>query len=644
MTLMTRDWSDPDAFSRCIGKSIVVTPDGVALRRGMTVADEIGNCNDRDREHVAGLRQTRKVFVIPRVETDRVVLCPYLDCDHDGGELDVLVNGHPTRIRWRKDRPYWEDRWTPVEIPVHHLQSGENECVFRAVGDAQWTLLIENSRQPNRSSVSEDGGQTWRSEDLGVNNRTDGEYMIRLWLDQHHRSAECCSEPIDVLALNQVDVNQIDANDIAVDGRLSSCKVLTECDTPPNTSISLFTRGGSTPSYDPNTWSAWHSVDGEVTFATHDRFLQWRAVLETDDPSLTPVLKAVHLTATLEINKEPVARVTNAQNPDLVRSPYRFAHMSADDERGQLLRERWNLNDVVRDAKTDFDRFLHLRQWVREQWEDGWNTGGIDFCPPWDAPLILELASQKLSLGMCTHYATVMSQCSAALGLVARTQIMRSHCINEVWSGDHDKWVAMDVGGDTNDETKFTYHFEREGVPLSALDCHEAWVNEDYENVNVVPQPPAATDERFEVANRLRLFERFMISLRNDETTTMGPGEPEHGKGSYHYDGYLFWQDEKTDPLPWFSQHTSRREDLNWSVNRLKIHLQQGDSPDRLQVLLDVEMPNLDRFEFRIDKGEWETCLSAFDWSLTDGENRIDVRPVNAFGRQGASSWVVVTV
>ena len=162
--------------------------------------------------------------------------------------------------------------------------------------------------------------------------------------------------------------------------------------------------------------------------------------------------------------------------------------MSSDDERGQLLRERWKLNNVIRDAETDFDRFLHLRQWVREQWEDGWNMGEINFCPPWDAPLILELTSRKLSLGTCTHYATVMSQCSAALGLVARTQIMRSHCINEVWSGDHDKWVAMDVGGDINDETKFTYHFERDGVPLSALDCHDAWVNEDYDNVTLVPK------------------------------------------------------------------------------------------------------------------------------------------------------------
>lgn len=321
--------------------------------------------------------------------------------------------------------------------------------------------------------------------------------------------------------------------------------------------------------------------------------------------------------------------------------------MSSDDERGHLLRDRWKLNDVVRDARTDFDRFLHLRQWVREQWEDGWDMGGINFCPPWDAPLILELASQKLSLGMCTHYATVMSQCSAALGLVARTQIMRSHCINEVWSGDHDKWVAMDVGGDNNDETKFTYHFERDGLPLSALDCHEAWVNDDYEDVNIVPQPPAATNDRFEVGKRLGLFERFMISMRNDETVTMGPGEPEHGKGSYHYDGYLFWQDEKTDPLPWFSHHTSRSEDLYGSVNRAKIHVQQSDSEDCLKVVLDVEMPNFERFESRHDDAEWQACPETFDWALavkaTTDSRFVLSTPLNAPER-AAGSWSLVSL
>jgi hypothetical protein len=268
--------------------------------------------------------------------------------------------------------------------------------------------------------------------------------------------------------------------------------------------------------------------------------------------------------------------------------------------------------------------------------------GEADFCPPWDAMVILELAGRKLSLGMCTHYATVMSHCCAALGLVARTQIMRSHCINEVWSPQHGRWVAMDVGGDADDETKFTYHLERNGVPMSALEAHRAWVDEDYDDVEVVPKPPAATGDRFEVAKRLQLFERFMISLRNDELVTMGPGEPEHGKISYHFDDYLFWEDEKTEPLPWFSRHTARPDDLYWSVNQVCIHLQQTAQPDRLSVSLDTETPNLACFERRFDDGEWEECGPELEWRLPAGRSHLEVRPVNRFGRRGATSEVTV--
>ena len=53
-------------------------------------------------------------------------------------------------------------------------------------------------------------------------------------------------------------------------------------------------------------------------------------------------------------------------------------------------------------------------------------------------------------------------------------------------------------------------------------------------------------------------------------------------------------------------------------------------------------MPNLERFESRFNDCEWETCEAAFDWTLEDGENRLEVRPVNAFGRPGATGWVAV--
>ena len=219
---------------------------------------------------------------------------------------------------------------------------------------------------------------------------------------------------------------------------------------------------------------------------------------------------------------------------------------------------------------------------------------------------------------------------------------MRAHCINEVWSTDYGKWVAMDVGGDSNDGTKFTYHFERNGVPLSALEAHRAWVEKKYGDVAVVPEPGPATGDRFAAASRLGLFDRFMISLRNDELAAPEPGELEHGMCSYHYDGYLFWEDEETEPLPWFSRHTNRVGDLYWTVNRARIHLRQGSGAGVLEVELETETPNLKGFEIKVDGKGWGARGASFEWPLHAGENRLEVRPTNDFGRAGAVSRVTV--
>jgi hypothetical protein len=625
-------------FLRCTGKGLRFDDAGVSLRRGVTVADELGKCNDRDREEISGLRIARKTFNLDRLITgspgendESAKLCPYLECDRAGGQLEISVNGHTIIHTWEEDRPYWTDRWVPIAVPVAWLRLGDNDVLFRSLDDSIWSLLIESSRQPDRSSVSEDGGQTWRSEELGWNNGCDGEYMVRLWLDQYCESVTVESEVIDLFR---------DASrDLAVEEPDLSVKWQFEAEGLPSREMVFKARAGSTPTYDPKVWSAWQDT-GELVIRPDDRFAQWQVTLVSDDPARSPLLKSV----SVDTGICPTAGscVVYRSEQGLRKSSYRFSSTQHDEPRSDRLRDRWHLDDVVRGTKSEWDTYLSLRQWVRNQWEDGWDMGEIDFCPPWDAMMILELASRNLSLGMCTHYATVMSQCCAALGLIARTQIVRSHCINEVWSTEHRKWVAMDIGGDSDDETKFVYHFERNGVPLSSGECHEAWTTQSYDDVRISPQPPAATGDRYDVEKRLKLFERFMISLRTDEIRSLEPGESEHGRGSYHYDGYLFWEDAHTGALPWFSHHTSRRDDLYWSVNETYIHLREGREPGQLNVLLESPAPNLAGYERSFDGISWSKIEPAFVWAPEKDGSRMHVRSMNYQGHHGVASIVEV--
>ncbi|HJP33112.1 MAG TPA: transglutaminase-like domain-containing protein [Candidatus Latescibacteria bacterium] len=631
---ITRNWL-ADELAACPRRSVVWRDDALRLRRGVTLTDEAGRCNTRDGERLSALRQARKMLLLEApVTARRAKLCVYLRCDTDGGQLTVTVNGHETVVTWASTREYWEDAWHAIEIDPTWLCQGVNEVRFAAVGEAGWTLLIEESRHPDRSEVSDDGGQTWRSQEMGVNDRADGEYLVRLWLDQHVGSGEVISSVADLLDLT--------GEGVACSGRVERVQIRAEGEFPAGTAVQVEWRAGPTPAYAPQTWSAWTSLEtAGAQPAVDARFFQWRVLLSCTDPAVSPVLRGVRLTADVDPVSKSATRITEADNRPLVYGSYRFSHLQADDERGRILRERWKLDQVVGPAKTEFEAMVLLSQWVREQWEDGWNRGELQFCPPWDALLILELASKKLSLGMCTHYATVFTQCCAVLGFMARTLVIHAHCVSEVWSNDYGKWVTMDTGGDSTDATKYTYHFERDGVPLSAREVHSAWVEKDLAGVSMnPPAPPMLTNHTVE--QRSQLWERLMVNPRNDEPSTLGPGEPENGQGAYHFDGYLFWEDEGTVPLPWYSRHSDRVGDFEWDVDRVRIHLQAAAGV--LHVDLEGVCADLDRYEIRVDGGGWEERPPAFDWPVPAGEHRLEARVVNAHGLAGSTSSVTVQV
>jgi hypothetical protein len=308
-----------------------------------------------------------------------------------------------------------------------------------------------------------------------------------------------------------------------------------------------------------------------------------------------------------------------------------------------MLRRRWHLDDLVAGAADDFEIIVRLAHWVREQWTDGWNTSwkALHYCPPWDAPLILEMGRHDLGRGMCTHFSTVFVHACASLGIPARHVIHKSHCTAEAWSDRWQKWIWVDAGSGEkgNDEALAVYHVERDGVPLSALEARTASMNAQLEGLRLVGRN---AEKVFRLERRLELLDRFCIVLRNDQMTSLNPGEPEHGAVPYHYDGYLWWCDADTPSLAAFSLSSDREADFYWTPNRTVIHLQRTPETGVLTVNLESSAPNLAALEVRVDEGPWKDSPASFTWSLRDGRNTIAARSLNRFGRRGAVSRIGV--
>ncbi len=659
ITTTTRGYAGWDACTRDRQLALDRDSGAVTLAQRITVRDEVGRCNRRDREIVTDRIWAKKDFVIPDPRVEGATLALRVSSAlEDGAEAEgdvrhfsdtrgacllIEVNGHTVRFPWPSERTYWQGTAFAVPIPPAYLRAGLNEFILHSVDATPWYLLIEESLWPNRSARSEDGGRSWDYDHLGPTGSHDGEYLLRLDLVGYPPQGAMVSPPIDLATL-------LSDSPVGAPLTLRRLSLAAEADTPPGTTVTLEARLGLTPSYAPLEWTGWLGPDAlEALPRGPYRFVQWRATLHSVSARRTPRLMAVTLRAAVQPQAATPAdryAVCVDQAPCLARSSYPFAYQPYDEPRVHVARERWGLEGVVAGAANELEALARLADWTRHSWEDGWHIhsrlpgGELRYCPPWDGLVIRELASRGLSQGMCTHYSTVFVQAATALGFVARHNVIHAHCVAEVFVNDWGKWVMFDAGCDTDDVRKFTYHLERDGVPMSALEAHQAWVAKDLAGVQMVP---AVDDPHFALDPWLRHFERFCTTLREDDLTTLSPGEPEHGWISYHFDGYLWWEDAQTPKLPRFALATDRVADMYWSVNQVEVHLLAGSSAGSLNVLLATPTPNLDHLEVCLDDGDWRPSPAAFEWRLHRGENRLAARSVNRFGRSGPVAAIVAT-
>ncbi|MCC7043181.1 MAG: hypothetical protein IT183_04925 [Acidobacteria bacterium] len=143
-----------------------------------------------------------------------------------------------------------------------------------------------------------------------------------------------------------------------------------------------------------------------------------------------------------------------------------------------LARER--LRDRIHPGATPFEQILSLKDWVAGQWPPGYPSP----YPPWDALIVLDWIRAGTTGGFCAQYSQLLLQSLAALGFTARYVEIGSvdnpyaHYVVEVWSPDFNKWVLMDAD--------YNLHFERAGVPLSALEVHDALLESKATDLDVV--------------------------------------------------------------------------------------------------------------------------------------------------------------
>lgn len=356
------------------------------------------------------------------------------------------------------------------------------------------------------------------------------------------------------------------------------------------------------------------------------------------------------------------------------------------------LREEFGLEDVVGGCQTEWEAILALKRWVRSRWNHGWSRAfervkdGLD--------ILREAAAGEQFT--CGHYTTVLVDCARALGIPARPVALAirdcefprdynlsnvGHCVAEVWCNELGKWVVLDP--DLN------IHFERDGVPLSALEVHDAWLSGQVG----VPSPDDARGQQQGAAstgpvtgpsdrNQASALEVNQITVQQDEPGFVVPrgeqlrivddlypgSEPfddeaarltcqrfvRHQSVDYYARVVVAgWEWLAPRCLPTFVGHfaprgglrwTSNPADMYWSLNQVRIAATPSWSDGRGQLAICLEhcAPFFSHFERRVDHGPWERCEAAFDWPLHEGTNLLECRTVNVRGRPGIRALLEV--
>jgi len=348
--------------------------------------------------------------------------------------------------------------------------------------------------------------------------------------------------------------------------------------------------------------------------------------------------------------------------PRVIKSRYKFYYERYDEPRLLRLRQEYKLDEIIKNAKTELERFTLLRDWVKSQWAHGFDEDKAKDAK--DGLSLLKDAEKGLEF-CCGSYAILYIQCLLSLGYQARmvgvsrkdSDFIRpdantGHVVPEVWSDDFGKWIIMDP--DIN------AHYEYKGEPLSAYEIRKFYLEDRWREINLIPgKSPFILTKRVpwywanggieRVKKEQEIFMRYnVVDYYHNISVLMGNDYSSLKKGYQ-----LYWVDRFTPPrlvrsnVPIQHPYTRDINDLYWTLNRVEIKLKCLGKDNShilpyLKVELDTNTANLKGFLVSIDEKEWEYKPAVFTWKLKKGDNTIKVKVVNKFGLKGPTSRVTV--
>jgi len=326
------------------------------------------------------------------------------------------------------------------------------------------------------------------------------------------------------------------------------------------------------------------------------------------------------------------------------------------------LRRRYNLDAVVEGETDEFKRIILLRNWVYSTIEKSdYNPNVIRL----ETFAILD-AAMKGCRFHCTHTSIIQHAVLNSYGYIARRLGCGAglktdgshHGMNEVWVNKLSKWVLVDA--------EYNCHYEKDGVPLSALEIRDEVWKDGAKSVVLVMGPDRKatrvdTEKRrwadpcvyrwcswepdtnrftaYPASARLSLI-MFEDDIFRNNTWYRGGGKPHWAYNTPHLitttiRGCIEWTPNvirsevkiKNNSDLVTSRIGSGRGQMKAYESQIK-----GDSA---VVFLVSFTPNFKTYQVKKGDGQWLDCGEVIEVRLKKELNRFTFRTVNLFGVTG---------
>ncbi len=314
----------------------------------------------------------------------------------------------------------------------------------------------------------------------------------------------------------------------------------------------------------------------------------------------------------------------------------------------QHIIEKYQLDTIFHGETDEFQRILLLRHWIKsvikiDDFGDPYPGGG-------SAEGILDEALQGQGYH-CGHFMVVQNGIMNAYGYVTRTLgagpgvkggPSGHHGINEIWLNDYNKWFLSDA--------KYDHHFEKSGIPLSALEIRDEYLKNRAADIVKVKGPGrTVTDEDPETGTSKERSAQTYTWIEFHTHNDMFTAWPDHETLLTMYEDEFFmnntwiWGDNPhwAYDKPEFMRLVQNRDAIEWTPNTIASEIRIEGNVANIKLI--SETPNLEAYQMKeMPDGDWHQVEELLSMDLKRKRHEFIFRTMNLAGVSGPEHQIVI--